>query len=162
MARTYTVLQFADRMEKLAKNLNKAILPPFRKNLKLMQRALAAEYWKQPFAARIWKWQRDVKGDPHGAPSIKLGTPKRRRYARWSPSEKAYIGKIWVFGLAAKMEIGGLRLRKHAFWGRKDKRDPGLPVPRRPQWDRVVENRLWPNTVDDISDDFWKFVEREL
>lgn len=163
MAKKYTVLQYADRLEKLAKGVKKTVVPPFRRNLKIMQRALSAEYWKSPFAARIWKWQRDVKGDAKAKPSVKLGSPKRRSYVRWSHSEGAFIGKIHVLGLAAKLEHGG-RLRRHVFWdsSRKRSRTPGLPVPRRPVFDRVVENKLWPRTVDDISKDFWKFVEREL
>ncbi len=161
MAKKYTVLQFADRLEKLGKNLNKAILPPFRKNLKVMQRALFAEYWKSPFAARIWNWRQE-KFSKKGGPSVKLGTRRTRRYARWSASESAYVAQINVSGLAAKLEHGG-RLRRHVLWGRKgDIRTPGVPVPRMPIFDRLIEGKLWPRTVDDISKDFWKFVEREL
>jgi hypothetical protein len=137
MARTYTVLQFADRLEKLAKNLNKAILPPFRKDLKIMQRALYAEYWKNPFAARIWKWRQD-KWNKKGGPAVKLGSRRRRSYGRWSAS-------------------------KHVFWGRKgDVRKPGLPVPRMPVYEHVVENKLFGTMVGHVEESFWKFVEREL
>jgi hypothetical protein len=161
MARTYTVLQFADRLEKLAKNLNKAILPPFRKDLKIMQRALYAEYWKNPFAARIWKWRQD-KWNKKGGPAVKLGSRRRRSYGRWSASQGAYIAQINISGLAAMLEEGG-RLRKHVFWGRKgDVRKPGLPVPRMPVYEHVVENKLFGTMVGHVEESFWKFVEREL
>jgi hypothetical protein len=159
MARTYTILQFADRMEKLAKNLNKAILPPFRENLKVMQRALYAEYWKSPFAARIWKWRQN-KWNLKGGPAVKLGSRRRRSYARWSASQGAYTARINISGLAAMLEEGG-RLRKHVFWG-KGSREPGPPVPRRQVYERVIENKLFDKMVGDVEKDFWKFVEREL
>jgi hypothetical protein len=149
MAKTYTVLQFADRLEKLSKNLNKAILPPFRKDLKIMQRALYAEYWKNPFAARIWKWTEGkfawtTSGRSGGSvftgrksgPAVRLGKRKRgrRQLARWSHSEGAYIAQINISGLAARM----------------------------PVYERVVENRLFGEMVGHVEEKFWKFVEREL
>jgi hypothetical protein len=164
MATKLTILQFTDRLEKIAtpRQLNKAILPPFRKGLKVMQQALAAEYWSNVFGRRIWEWQRDAKGDRKAGPSLKLGTRKRRRYARWSQSEGAYIGKIHILGLAAKMELGG-RLRRHVPYGREERAySPGLHVPMSPKYASVVENKLWDRTVDDISDSFGKFVERTL
>ncbi len=158
MAKKLTILQFADRLEVMKKGLNKAVLPPFRKNLKLMQRALYAEYWTNRFGARIWKWRQDKFG-VKGGPSVKLGSRKRRSYARWSASNQAYIAQINIAGLAAKIEQGG-KLRRHVIFGRAVR--SGLPVPRNPHFDRVVENKLWPKTVDDISKSFWKFVERTL
>lgn len=174
MPRTkYTILQYADRVERLAKGLNKAILPPFRRNLKIMQRALYAEYWESPFGERIWKWTThkfawttssrsggSVFTGRKSGPSVKLGSGRRRRYARWSASEGAYKGQINIEGMAAMMELGG-RLRKHVFWG-KGEREPGLAVPRHEVYERVVENKLWDRAVDDISEDFWKYVEQEL
>lgn len=153
-----TVLQYADRIEKISKGLNKAILPPFRKNLKIMQRALYAEYWSNKFGARIWEWRQN-KFNLKGGPSVKLGSRKRRSYARWSQSNQAYIAQINVSGMAAKMETGG-SLRRHVVFGRSVL--PGQKVPRHQVFDRVVENKLWPTTVDDISESFWKFVEQTL
>jgi hypothetical protein len=164
MARTYTILQFTDRLEVLAKGLNKAILPPFRGNLKIMQKALYAEYWKNPFAARIWKWRQD-KWSKKGGPSVKLGTRRRRSYGRWSASQGAYIAQINISGLAAMLEEGGT-LRKHVFWGKGSRkpglRKPGLPVPRMPVYGRVVENKLFGTMVGHVEESFWKFVEKEL
>jgi hypothetical protein len=158
MAKKYTILQFADRLEKIAtpKQLNKAILPPFRKGLKIMQRALYAEYWSNRFGARIWRWQINKFGK--GGPSVKLGSRRRRSYARWSSSESAYVGRIIVSGMAAKMEEGG-NLRRHVPYGREElARSPGLPVPRSPTFERVVERTLWGY----IAESFGRFVERTL
>jgi hypothetical protein len=161
MAKTLTILQFADRIEVMAKGLNKAILPPFRKNLKIMQRALFAEYWSNRFGARIWKW-RQGKFNRKGGPSVKLGTRKRRSYARWSASESAYIARIVISGLAAKMEEGG-KLRRHVPYGRESRAySPGLSVPTSPKFTRVIENKLWDKNVNDVSESFWKFVDRTL
>lgn len=174
MPRTkYTILQFADRVERLAKNLNKAILPPFRRDLKIMQRALYAEYWESPFGARIWKWTThkfmwttsarsgaSILTGRKSGPSVHLGKGSRRKYARWSVSQGAYIGQLNIEGMAAKMELGG-RLRKHVFWN-KGEREPGVGVPRHRRYEKVIENKLFPRLVDNVSKDFWKFVEREL
>jgi hypothetical protein len=124
-----------------------------------MQKALYAEYWKNPFAARIWKWRQD-KWSKKGGPSVKLGARRRRSYGRWSASQGAYIAQINISGLAAKLEEGG-KLRRHVFWG-KGSRKPGLPVPRRQIYERVVENKLFGQMVGDVEKEFWKFVEREL
>jgi hypothetical protein len=163
MAAKLTILQFADRLEKIAtpKQLNKAILPPFRKGLKVMQKALYAEYWSNKFGARIWKWRQD-KFSRKGGPSVKLGTRRRRSYARWSQSNQAYIAQIVISGLAAKMEEGG-RLRRHVPYGRESAAySPGLSVPANRNFDKVVERKLWGKTVDDIAVSFGKFVERTL
>jgi len=61
--------------------------------------------------------------------------------------------------MTAKIESGG-RLRRHSFWGRSD-RKPGVVVPRRPVFDRVIK-RQWGRTVDEISKSFWKFVDRQV
>jgi hypothetical protein len=172
-----TILQLTDRLEKIAKvkELNRAILPPFRKNLKIMQRALFAEYWSNRFGARIWRWTTKkfawtTSGRSGGSvftgrksgPAVKLGTRKRRQYARWSHTQGAYIAQINIEGLAAKMELGG-RLRRHVPYGRESAAyKPGLRVPTNRKFDRVVEQKLWPRTVEDISRDFWKFIERTL
>lgn len=173
MARQVTILQYGDRLVKLSKGLNKAVLPPFRKNLKIMQRALYAEYWKNKFAARIWKWTEEAfswtTSSRSGAsiftgrtsgPSVKLGTRKRRSYARWSQSNSAWIAQIRISGMAAMMETGGGRLRRHVVFGRavlKGQLLPALPV-----YDRVVERKLWAKNVNDVSESFWKFVDRTL
>lgn len=158
MARQLTILQFANRIEKVAKGLNKAVLPPFRKNLKIMQRALYAEYWSNEFAARIWKWRQE-KFNLKGGPAVKLGTGRRRSYARWSQSSSAWLAAIKLKGMVAMMETGGGRLRRHVIFGWAV-RTPGQRVPKMPVYDRVVENKLWDRNVNDISESFWKFVER--
>ncbi|UCD59030.1 MAG: hypothetical protein JSV16_08015 [Candidatus Hydrogenedentota bacterium] len=158
MARQLTILQFADRIEMMAKGLNKAVLPRFRKNLKIMQRALYAEYWENKFGARIWKWRQE-KFNLKGGPSVKLGAGRRRSYARWSASSSAWLAQIRISGMAAMMETGGGRLRRHVIFG-KAERKPGQQVPQMPVYDRVVESKLWDKNVDDVSESFWKFVER--
>ena len=161
MAKKETIEQFTANMKKLSKDLNKAILPPFRWHLQTLQKALARGYWSVRFGERIWKWQKEVKGDPHGAPSIKIGSPGRRRYARWSSSENAFVGKVFVFGLAAKIEEGGDRLRKHVMWGRKEWISPGVMVPHHAVMDRVHE-QIANVSVRKMSEEFGKFVERTL
>ncbi len=159
MAKKLTILQFADRLELMAKGLNKAVLPPFRENLKVMQRALYKHYWSNRFGARIWKWRQDKFG-VKGGPSVKLGTRKRRSYARWSASNSAWIAQIRISGMAAMMETGGGRLRRHVIFGRAVR--GGQQVPKDPFYDRIVEKEQWPRTIDDVSKSFWKFVERTL
>ncbi len=162
MAKKYTVEQFRARLEEIAspRKLSRAITPPFRKGVKIMQAALAAEYWSSRFGARIWLWQRNVKGDKKGGPSIKRG--KSRQVVRWSNSNQAYVGKLFVRGLAKKIEEGG-RLRRHVPYGReKLAYSPGLNVPTRPIFDRLIEGKLWPITLGYIEKDFEKYVQRNL
>ena len=155
MARAYTILQYRDRLKVLKKDLNRAIQKPFRKGQKTMQSALMAEYWKSDFGARIWKW-RQRKFGVKGGPSVKLGGGRRRKLARWSGSEGAWVAPITVKGMAASMEDGG-RLRRHVFWGRGS-REPGMVVPAHRVFDRVVEKNF-DKTVDEMSKGFWKFVD---
>ncbi len=159
MAKKYTLDQYSGRIEMLVKGLGKVVKPPFRKNLKLMQRALMGEYWKVPFAARIWKW-RQRKWNLKGGPSVKLGSTRRRSYARWSSSEKAWQGRIIVSGMAAKMETGGGRLRRHVIFGRAERE--GRRIPHKPAYERVVTNKLWDKNVNDIRKSYWDFIERTI
>lgn len=159
MASKLTVLQYADRLNTIAKGLNKAVLPPFRKNLKIMQKALYKHYWSNKFGARIWKWRQE-KFNLTGGPSVKLGTRRRRAYARWSASNSAWIAQINIGGMAAMMETGGGRLRRHVIFGRAVRE--GQQVPKSSFYNRVVEREQWPRTVNDISESFWKYVDRTL
>lgn len=154
-----TILRFADDLQKISKDLNKAVAKPFRDYMKLFQRALASEYWSVPFGKRIWEWQKNVKRDKKGAPSVKIGGRRRRHYARWSQSNEAFIATVWVFGLAAKIEEGG-RLRRHDIFGRAE-RKPGVMVPRKPVLDRI-HRKLADKAIGELSDSFAKFVERTL
>ncbi len=153
----YTILQYRDRLKKLTKDLNKAIKPPFRKGQKLMRDELIDEYWDSEFGERIWEW-RKRKWGAEGGPAVKLGKGRKPKYPRWSASNQAYVAPINVTGLAAKIESGGGRLERHEFWGRSSRR-PGVVVPRRPVFDRVIDKQ-WDRTVDDISKAFWQFVDR--
>jgi hypothetical protein len=62
--------------------------------------------------------------------------------------------------MAAMMETGGGRLRRHVIFGRGERE--GQRVPRMPVFDRVVERKLWDRNVDDISESFWRFVDRTV
>lgn len=156
MPKTYSILAYSERLKKMKRELNKAIVPPFRQGQKVMRAALIAEYWREPFAERIWEWRRR-KWNLKGGPSVKLGSGKRPKYPRYSQSNQAYVAPINVRGLAAKMETGG-RLRRHSFWGRSS-RSPGAVVPRRRVYSRLIDKQFV-RTVDYVSRSFWKFVRR--
>ncbi len=160
MAKSYTPEQFAERLARIAdpKKLGSSITKPFRKHQKTIRAALIAEYWKHPLGSKIWKWRQDAFG-VRGGPAVKLGTGRRPHYPRWSHTSQAYVAPITVTGMAAEIEEGG-HLRRHVFWGRGS-RSPGAVLSRMAVFDQVVDKE-WERCVNDMSDSFWKFVERTL
>jgi hypothetical protein len=157
MARKYTILQFADRLDVMRKGLEKAILPPLRKGQRDIVKALKEHYWRHDLAAKVWRWRRDKFLQPRSGPVVNRRASSLR--ARWSHSQAAYIAMIEVEGLAAKVEAGG-RLRRHSIFGRSV-RTPGAVVSRRPALDNITDRRF-DQVVDDAQGSFNDFVDREV
>ena len=150
MARKYTILQYADQLEVLRKNLDKAILPPLRKGQRDIVKALKENYWKHPLGEKIWNWRKEKFLQPKSGPVV------RRKRARYSHTNQAYIAQVDVEGLAATIESGG-RLRRHNVFGRAIIK-PGAVVSRRSALDNIVDRRF-PQVVDDASKAFGELVD---
>ena len=159
MAKKYTIEQFRQQLMQIAdpKRMGKSIMTPLRKGQRDIGKALKWAYWQHNLGGKVWEWRQKAFGIK-GGPVVR--TRKRQR-TRWSASEQAYIAKIEVAGLAAKIEMGG-RLEIHKMWGRKsDARTPGVMVSRRPVLDRMIQ-AYWPGTLDNVQKSFNRFIERTL
>lgn len=159
MPRVYNPAEYLRRVRKLNRDLNKIFQKPMRVNQKRLRDALISQYWQVPFGARIWQWYRDNKGVKQN-PGVRLGSRRRPELARWSASMRSFIAKVTIQGVAADMELGGGRLRRHVFWGR-GVREPGLEVPRSPKAERFFE-KYWQWTNPEIVREFDKFAKRTL
>lgn len=162
MAKKYTVEEFRQRLMQIAdpKKLGKSVMTPLRKGQRDIGYELKSAYWQHRLGGKIWKWRQDKFG-VKGGPVVR--TRKKQR-TRWSASERAYIAKIEVSGLAAKIEEGG-RLEKHKFWnvigGRSDFRQPGVIVARKSILDRMIDS-FWPGIANNVQRSFNDFIERTL
>lgn len=150
MARKYSILQFADKLEVLRKNLDKAILPPLRKGQRDIQKSLKEHYWRHPLGKKIWNWRKEKFLQPKSGPVV------NRKRARYSHTNEAFIAQIDVEGLAATIEHGG-RLRRHNIFGRAI-RKPGAVVSRRSGLDNIIDRRFG-KIVDDASRAFASYVD---
>jgi hypothetical protein len=161
MAKKTTLPEFQANLQKMAKDLGKAIRKPFREHQIKLRNTLYGEYWKHPLASKIWRWRR-AKWNAKGGPSVKLGPGRRPRYPRWSQSNQAWIAPIDVWGLAAKVEKGG-RLNRSTKGGDRRSAGAGLgtKIRRRPVFNRIVD-REFDLTVRDVAESFGAFVERTL
>jgi len=167
MAKKYTVEEFRQRLMVIAdpRRMGSAITKPLRFGQREIGKALKWAYWQHKLGGKMWEWRQKAFGIK-GGPVVR--TLKKQR-TRWSDSERAYVAKIAVAGLAAKIEAGvatdrnkyGGNLEKHKMWGRKEFKQPGVIVSRRPVLDRMIE-AYWPGTVNEVQKSFNKAIERIL
>jgi len=157
MAKKYTVEEFRQRLMAIAdpKKLGKSITTPLRKGQRDIGYELKKHYWNHKLGRIVWDW-RTTKFGVRSGPVIKT----RKKYdTRWSNSERAYVAKVLISGLAAKIEEGG-RLEVHKMWGKAERR-PGVMVSRSSAKDRIIDQQ-WPGIIAAIEESFGRFIEKTL
>jgi hypothetical protein len=163
MAKKYDIEGYRKALMSIAdpKKLGKSVMTPLRKGQRDLGRYLKWHYWQHSLGSKVWIWRnKQPWGKKYKGAGPVVRTRKRQR-TRWSASQQAYIAPIFVSGLAAKIEMGGQRLRKHVMWGRDSDVRKGVMVSRKPAMDRVIA-REWPKIVINIEQSYRKFIERTL
>ena len=147
-----TLDQFADRLKRASRDLDKAIKPVIGARMKLARKELREEITRGGLGRALW-----AKG------KSRTGKPKliiKSRSARWSRSAQAWTASIGVSGVSAMIERGG-RIKRHVIKPRESDGvlafqaagqtimtrrvdHPGAMVTRRPTLQRVMAKQVRP------------------